>query len=738
MNSRTKLGLKVLEAALLLGVLGDALLRETPWGLNVFLWTGALVAAMYALHARGEGRASWRADGGWLFLPLLFFAAAFAWRDSPTLNFLDGLALFFSLALLAWRARGRSIRLAGLTDYVLGLGHAAFDALFASLPLVFTDVQWGTIPRGGAMRHVWAVVRGLVIAVPLLFIFGALLMAADAVFEGIMERTFQFDSGALFSHIFLMLLFAWMAGGFLRGMSLGEATTTAASVPVAPPAPASAPFVPTTYTSITIDDRKDAGADAPRVDEPGGHRQPPESVVVEGGAVASADGKSVEDAVHARVEEESQVKSGGTSQGVREVETQQSGESVRAEYGASAPSQTSEPPVFAAQEAVRGFSLGAVEVGVVLGLLNLLFASFVVVQFRYFFGGAERVMSITELTYSEYARRGFFELTWVAGLVLPLLLGAHALLRRDSAVSARIFRLLAGAQIGLLFVIMASAIARMRLYQSEYGLTELRVYTTAFMLWLGLVFVWFGWTVLVRNSRQRFACGALVAAFVTVGILHLVNPDAYIVRANAAHARAGRSFDAVYAASLSADAVPALISTLPALSRNERCAAAREISQRWTQTMFDEDWRGWNLARWRARRAVQTHRDALSEANCPSPFTSNTPDTTSTVVSTSTDTTEPPPPPRPLAPTNAPPTATADSARSATSADTSAATNSNKVAAPNNAAPATTPDNATMRMITETGAAATGVSGTRQAARQDKRRTKRHERTQAARKKKTR
>ncbi|HEX8458217.1 MAG TPA: DUF4173 domain-containing protein [Pyrinomonadaceae bacterium] len=734
MNSRTKLGLNVLEAALLLGVLGDALLRETPWGLNVFLWTGVLVAAMSALHARTpQTRASWRTDGGWLFVPLFFFASAFAWRDSPTLNFLDGLALFSTLALVAWRARGRSIRLANLTDYVLGLGHAAFNVLFASLPLVFTDVKWETIPKGGAMRHVWAVVRGLVIAVPLLFIFGALLMAADAVFEGIMQRTFAFDAGALFSHLFLMLLCAWMAGGFLRGMMLGEATataTTTAAGTVAPPAP----FVPTVYTSITIDDKKDVEAG-----EACGHRQPPESVVAEGGAVG-ADAKSVGDGADARGEEKSQVKNGEPPpQVVVEGESQAHGEGVRAE-GASG--RTLEPPVFAAQQVAREFSLGAVEVGVVLGLLNVLFASFVIVQFRYFFGGAERVMSITELTYSEYARRGFFELTWVAGLVLPLLLGAHALLRKDSTAAARLFRLLAGTQVGLLFVIMASAVARMRLYQSEYGLTELRVYTMAFMLWLGLVFVWFAWTVLLRGSRERFACGALVAAFITVGLLHLVNPDAYIVRANAAHARAGRSFDAAYAASLSADAVPALISTLPALTRDERCVAVREISRRWTPAWYDEDWRAWNFARWRARRMVETRRDALSEADCPTPFTNDTTGTTNMHISTSTGAAEAPPPPRPLTTTSdassttvTPPgdTRAATHTTAATNSNSTAATNSAAVAATNDAAPTATPDVVTMRMITEAKAAATRASDTKRSARQDGRQTKRRDHTHAAR-----
>ncbi|HYG11823.1 MAG TPA: DUF4173 domain-containing protein [Pyrinomonadaceae bacterium] len=680
MNNRTKLGLNILEAALLLGVLGDALLRQTPWGLNVFLWTGALVAAMYALHVRSGGRASWRADGGWLLLPIGFFAAAFAWRDSATLKLLDGLALFVAFALLAWRARGRKIRLGGLADYALGLGHAAFNVMFASLPLVISDVQWAKIPRNGVMRHAWAAARGLVIAVPLLFIFGALFMAADAVFEGIIRQTFQSDTDELFSHFFLTFMFAWMTGGFLRGMTLAEETTGT----VTQTAPAQS--VPVAYTSITVDDRERHGAAATggtRAGEANVHRQPPGSVVVEGGATA-------DDKINSEGE-----KPGGISETPSGAGEERAGiEEARV--------QASGATAFAEPAAVRGFSLGAVEVAIVLGLLNVLFACFVVVQFRYFFGGAARVMSITELTYSEYARRGFFELTWVAGLVLPLLLGVHALLRKNSPAAARVFRPLAGAQVALLFVIMASAVARMRLYQSEYGLTELRLYTTAFMLWLGLVFVWFAWTVLVRNARQRFACGALVAAFVTAGLLHLLNPDAYIVRANAAHARAGRSFDAAYAASLSADAVPALISALPALSRDERCLAARKLSGRWSGRAPGEDWRAWSLARTRAWRAVAANRESLSETTCPPPVSSMP-------IITSMTPPEPPPPP-------APATTTATDAGATT----------------NNANAATT------RMTTETKSPTAGASNVTPAAPGDRGKTKQPGRTRAAKRAKAR
>ncbi|HEV3049060.1 MAG TPA: DUF4173 domain-containing protein, partial [Longimicrobium sp.] len=252
--------------------------------------------------------------------------------------------------------------------------------------------------------------------------------------------------------------------------------------------------------------------------------------------------------------------------------------------------------------------LGIVEVGMVIGLLDLLFLAFILVQIPYFFGSADALTQPGTATFSQYARRGFFELVTVAGLVLPLLLTADWMLRRERAGHERIFRILAGAQVALLFVIMGSALHRMRLYTDAYGLTELRLYTTGFMLWLGLVFGWFGWTVL-RGARERFAWGALTTALEALVLLHVVNPDGMIVRANAARADAALRFDAPYAASLSADAVPPLLAALPKVHPAMSCVAAERVLARWDQS--DADWRSWSLSRSRARAAVAAHRQEL-------------------------------------------------------------------------------------------------------------------------------
>lgn len=267
-------------------------------------------------------------------------------------------------------------------------------------------MPWGRRSSGcgRASGTGFALLRGLALALPLLLLFGGLLASADAVFGHYAALLFHWDFDTVGSHLSLMAVCAWLAGGVLRG------------------------FV---------------------------------------------------------------------------------GSSVLPE----------------AAERPQRSALGAVETATILGSLDALFLAFVLVQVRYFFGGTAHIQATVGLTYAEYARRGFFELVWVAALVLPLLLTLHHWQPTDDERRGLLFRLLAGLQVGLLFVIMASAVARMRLYQAEYGLTELRFYTSAFMGWLAVVFLWFTVTVL-RGRRRRFAGGALASAFMTVLTLHALNPVA--------------------------------------------------------------------------------------------------------------------------------------------------------------------------------------------------------------------
>lgn len=264
--------------------------------------------------------------------------------------------------------------------------------------------------------------------------------------------------------------------------------------------------------------------------------------------------------------------------------------------------------------------LGLMELGTTLGLLGLLFAIFVIVQLRYLFGGSALIHVTPDLTYAEYARRGFFELVTVVALMVPILLAADWMLRRERPRDQVVFSVLAGVQIVLVLAVLASALQRMRLYQEAYGLTELRFYATAMLLVLGLVLVWFTVTVL-RGRRKAFAFGTLIAVTATAFVLQAANPQALIVRSNIARGTAhtdGQPLDVRYMTSLSADAVPVLIEALPALPADARCEVAQRLLEKWPPGA-DVPLRTWNWSDARARAEVQENAARLRSMAPPLP-----------------------------------------------------------------------------------------------------------------------
>jgi hypothetical protein len=248
-------------------------------------------------------------------------------------------------------------------------------------------------------------------------------------------------------------------------------------------------------------------------------------------------------------------------------------------------------------------SLGATELAVALGVLNGLFLAFVLVQLRYLFGGHGLVESRAHLTYAQYARHGFFELVIVSILVLLVLLAVDASLRRNGNTELLVVRALSAFLLALVFVVMASALQRMRLYEQAYGLTQLRIYAVGVIAWLGAVFAWFALTVL-RGRRGLFPIGAVVAGFVATAVLNVVNPDALIARTNLERSRV----DVSYVAGLSDDAVPALLDQLPTLRPDVRHALALALLDR---RGHGGDWRSFNVARSNADRLLAESHDEL-------------------------------------------------------------------------------------------------------------------------------
>jgi hypothetical protein len=468
-----------LLSALTMGLLADVLLRVPGRpGINLTLWAlaGTLVIVLL-LRQRSDppSRESWWFIGG-----AVLFATDLAFRDAEALAAFSLFAAIVLLGLAAGRAATAWASRAQVSDVV-------FSAVRVGLLSAAGPLGWGrgepdpALRASGFARRGRTLLRGTLMALPALFLLGALLMSADEVFARIVSDTFQVDFEVLVQHAVITAVFAWLTAGFLRAL-----------------------FV--------------------RDDEIMGYLRVPQP------------------------------------------------------------------------------ALAAAEVSVALWILNLLFIAFMAVQLRYLFGGADLVEVTAGLTYAEYARQGFFELVATATLVVPILLAADWSVARNAARSRTAFRGAAIVLVVLLLGVIASAAYRMRLYQEAYGLTEDRLYVSVFIVWLTVVLVWLVLTVL-RERRERFALGSIMAGLMCIAGLYVVNPHAVIARVNLDRAVAGAQYDGRYLYALSADAVPVIVDRLELLPDIERCDAVRLLKERWSGERRG-GWRTWNLSDWRARRLV--------------------------------------------------------------------------------------------------------------------------------------
>ena len=276
------------------------------------------------------------------------------------------------------------------------------------------------------------------------------------------------------------------------------------------------------------------------------------------------------------------------------------------------------PPTSRAQKdhAARARPLGPIETLIPINLVNLLFFTFILIQISYLFGGRVNI-SEHGFTYAEYARRGFAELVIVALFIFFVILTLHRLSHLESPRSRRAFNLSATLLLLLTMVLLISAFKRLALYESAYGFTTMRIYPHVFMVWLGVLLIWFVFTLWF--APDRLAVGVLAAAFGFVLTLNILNPDAFIVHQNVAHYRAhggqfasfsdNRIVDVYYFQRLSADAVPALIEELPNLG-GARAIVEEDLKRRYQTMQEDEGWRrwqSWNLSRWRAYQWLKAY-----------------------------------------------------------------------------------------------------------------------------------
>ena len=182
--------LRVLLPALLLGWIGDALFYAKPLGISFPLFTTLAIATLFWV-ARHEGVAPARRNL-WLIAPSLFFALMIAVRQNTLLTALNVLAVGALLCLLVWYFAHGKLEALGLLGYPAAIA-AAFAGSFARpIPAVGVTGKLAVQHKGKLGRSL-PVVRGALLALPLLALFTALLSSADSIFARYVGDVFEID-----------------------------------------------------------------------------------------------------------------------------------------------------------------------------------------------------------------------------------------------------------------------------------------------------------------------------------------------------------------------------------------------------------------------------------------------------------------------------------------------------------------------------------------------------------------
>lgn len=248
----------------------------------------------------------------------------------------------------------------------------------------------------------------------------------------------------------------------------------------------------------------------------------------------------------------------------------------------------------------------------ILGTLDALYLLFLGIQSTGLFGGAD-YLKAKGITYADWAREGFFQLVFVTAVNVAVTMAVLHWSRGDRGGKA--VRLLATGLLGESFVLLCSAVWKMSLYVSAYGLSFKRCMT----YWgMGVMAVFLGAALLKLWKKDfsfcRVAFFTAVCAWVAVSFVPV---DYLVARDNVNRYLDGRSevISITYLTySLSYDALAELERLDPEktisdyenweLGNDGNTLGAMLAQRRETAEWTCLRWETWNLSAWLAGRSA--------------------------------------------------------------------------------------------------------------------------------------
>lgn len=250
------------------------------------------------------------------------------------------------------------------------------------------------------------------------------------------------------------------------------------------------------------------------------------------------------------------------------------------------------------KESEPAFRLGSVESKMLLYSLSAVLWIFVLLQL-FALTRNPAATAGTGVTFAEYARRGFAELSVAAAFVLGVILVTEVF-RKPETGSRRTLELSA---IAAVLLILASAFRRVLLYEAAYGYTTDRLIAQVYMIVLAGAFVMLAWDLSRGAVSSAFGRRGMMLTLAAVTAFIYWNYESWVVNQNVARASNGAELDVEYLNSLSLAAVPALVRGRSVLNQNQR--AVLDSGLRCRKMPESPEWYERNVRVDAARKALQ-------------------------------------------------------------------------------------------------------------------------------------
>jgi Domain of unknown function (DUF4173) len=275
----------------------------------------------------------------------------------------------------------------------------------------------------------------------------------------------------------------------------------------------------------------------------------------------------------------------------------------------------------------RTLTIGLTEQRMMLWSAAVVLWLFVVLQISYFIHPPPVVMD-SGVTFAEYARRGFGELSFAATIVGAIILILEY--ARPADATERDRRMLVRLELALLValeLVLVSAFRRVILYEQAYGFTTGRLFPQAYMVAMSLVLIALALEVARGGISISFGRRVAEIALGVFTVLVFWNYEAWIVNQNIDRVAQSGKFDWDYTNRLSRDAIPTLVSRRAELPPDARAGIEARLAC--ARLPAERRWFEWNQSVHAADRALRSWKRAPC-VRTPPPQTLDTSLTTTT------------------------------------------------------------------------------------------------------------